>query len=289
MSAQTSQATPIPENDHYHHREHHVIPLKTYYGVYGALLVLTVATVGVSYANLGPASLFVAMAVAVVKAALVAGYFMHLKYDERFNSFVFFSSLLFLAIMFVLTLADLGTRGMIDPNLDNFALKRDRAAQERMDATAAAEAAAKAAAMPGATEGGAAAPGAPADGAAADKAPDGAAAPARTPAAAEMAAPAAPAAPTPAAPAVEAAPPEAKPEPELKQQQAAPGTVGGDSSGNGPLEPGEAGAATPALAAPVQGGLGMRGIGAGGGGGGGTATGLGAGPTELAPTPSPNP
>lgn len=145
MSAQASQSAAIPEHEHFHHREHHVIPLSTYYGVYGALLVLTVATVGVSYADLGPASLAVAMIVAVVKAALVAGYFMHLKYDERFNSFVFFSSILFLAIMFVLTLADLGTRGLVDPNTDNFALRRDQAAQKRMEEAAAAEAAAKAA------------------------------------------------------------------------------------------------------------------------------------------------
>lgn len=161
-----TEQTGAADHPHFHHREHHVIPLSTYYGVYGALLVLTVATVGVSYANLGAASLMVAMAVAVVKAALVAGYFMHLKYDEKFNSFVFFSSILFLAIMFVLTLADLGTRGLVDPELDNFALRRDQAAQLRMDEAAAAAAAAGAPAEGGAA-GGAPAPegAAPAQGA----------------------------------------------------------------------------------------------------------------------------
>ena len=33
------------------------------------------------------------MAVAMVKASLVVGYFMHLKYDTRFNSLIFFGSL----------------------------------------------------------------------------------------------------------------------------------------------------------------------------------------------------
>ncbi len=93
-----------------HESDHHIVPLKIYYAVFGGLILLTVLTVLVSYANLGAASLPVAVFIAIVKAALVAGFFMHLRYGDRFNAFIFFGSVLFVAIFFVLTLADITTR-----------------------------------------------------------------------------------------------------------------------------------------------------------------------------------
>ncbi len=106
----------------------HVLPLKVYLGVFGALLVLTGVTVGVSMLDLGAPALYVAMAVALVKASLVVGYFMHLKFDVRFNAFVFLSSLLFLAIFFALTMLDLGTRGDVLEEQGNFVLRGEREA-----------------------------------------------------------------------------------------------------------------------------------------------------------------
>lgn len=110
------------------HTAHHVTPLKTYVGVYGALLVLTVLTVGVSYANLGAASIYAAMAVAIVKAALVVGFFMHLLHDARFNAIVFLVSLLFLVLFFAFTMVDVATRDRLSVVEGNFVLKQDRAA-----------------------------------------------------------------------------------------------------------------------------------------------------------------
>jgi cytochrome c oxidase subunit 4 len=95
---------------HEHEHHDHVLPIKTYFGVFGALIFLTAITVGVSYLNLGPRALLVALVVALVKAGLVVGYFMHLKFDVRFHSFVFFSSIIFLAIFFGFTFMDLGSR-----------------------------------------------------------------------------------------------------------------------------------------------------------------------------------
>jgi cytochrome c oxidase subunit IV len=116
----------------------HISPMSTYYTVYGLLLVLTVATVGVSYAGLpsGP-SLFVAMAVASVKATVVALWFMHLKYDTSFNRMVFASAILFMAVFFGFTLTDLGSRGSVLAVEDNFVLRQDRA-EAKMAAAAAA-------------------------------------------------------------------------------------------------------------------------------------------------------
>src|SRR5215831_12099926 len=84
----------------------HVLPVRVYAGVWLGLLVLTFITVRVSYFNFGIMNLIVAMGVATLKASLVVLFFMHLKYDEKFNAIIFVASLIFLGIFFTLTLAD---------------------------------------------------------------------------------------------------------------------------------------------------------------------------------------
>ncbi len=93
---------------------HHVSPKHVYVGVFAALLVLTGVTYLVSYADLGPASLPVAMLVAVIKASLVVGFFMHLKYEDRVFAFMFLTSLIFVAIFFAVTLFDISKSGVVN-------------------------------------------------------------------------------------------------------------------------------------------------------------------------------
>jgi cytochrome c oxidase subunit 4 len=97
------------------HDEPHILPLSTYLGVWGALVVLTIITVAVSRFDFGSANTVVAMIVATIKASLVALIFMHLFYDNKLNLVILAASFLFVAIFFTPTLIDLGTRGMIDP------------------------------------------------------------------------------------------------------------------------------------------------------------------------------
>jgi cytochrome c oxidase subunit IV len=61
----------------------HKPDVKLYLKIFGALLVLTVVTVGLSYLNLpkGP-GIAIGLLVAFVKAGLVAMYFMHLKGEK---------------------------------------------------------------------------------------------------------------------------------------------------------------------------------------------------------------
>lgn len=92
----------------------HVLHLRQYLGVWIGLLVLTVVTVYVSYFDFGAMNVIVAMVVATAKASLVVLFFMHLKYDERFNVLVFISSIAFLAVFFIFTLADTTRRGEVD-------------------------------------------------------------------------------------------------------------------------------------------------------------------------------
>jgi len=56
---------------------------RTYLLVWLALLVLTVVTWLVSYLHLGMLNVTVAMLIASAKAALVALFFMHLRYESR--------------------------------------------------------------------------------------------------------------------------------------------------------------------------------------------------------------
>lgn len=89
---------------------HHVSSAAMFRTVLFALLVLTAITVAVSRINFGPANLFIAMAIAAVKASLVILFFMHVKWDTAINKIVFLSSFLFLSLLFLFTLSDLATR-----------------------------------------------------------------------------------------------------------------------------------------------------------------------------------
>lgn len=102
----------------------HVHSTKFYAGILGALLVLTVLTVAVSYVDIdgmlalgrevegvGAWNLGVAVLIATMKASLVVLFFMHLKDDKRFNALVFVGSLLFIGVFFAYTMNDTNTRG----------------------------------------------------------------------------------------------------------------------------------------------------------------------------------
>ena len=97
----------LVENPHEDH--HHVSPVWEFSLVFGALLVLTILTYLVSFAGLGPASLPVAMLIAFIKGSLVVGFFMHLKYEDRFYAFLFCTTLLFVTIFFTFVLFDMKT------------------------------------------------------------------------------------------------------------------------------------------------------------------------------------
>jgi cytochrome c oxidase subunit 4 len=72
--------------------------VKTYFMVFGALMVLTVITVGVSYLHLSiPLAITVALIVATIKGSLVALFFMHLSHERK----LIYWALVLTAIFFV--------------------------------------------------------------------------------------------------------------------------------------------------------------------------------------------
>lgn len=91
--------------------DHHIIPLKTYLKVFGALIFLTFLTVVTAKGmDLSPFNGAVAFIIAATKAALVMAIFMHLKYDAKSNSIIILSSIGFVILLFIFCVIDIYTR-----------------------------------------------------------------------------------------------------------------------------------------------------------------------------------
>jgi cytochrome c oxidase subunit IV len=85
----------------------HVVPMKILVGVFALLLVLTVLTVAVTMVDFGrTANVWLALGIAVAKAAAVALYFMHLRWDSPFNGLILISALFFVALFIGVVVLD---------------------------------------------------------------------------------------------------------------------------------------------------------------------------------------
>ena len=78
----------------------HVMSRGTLLATAGALLGLTAITVLVASVDLGEVNVIAALAIATLKATLVALFFMHLKYEHRFFRVILVASVVF-AVLFV--------------------------------------------------------------------------------------------------------------------------------------------------------------------------------------------
>ena len=91
----------------------HVVPVRTYLAIFAALMALTALTTAVAFVDLRALSTFVAVAIAIFKAALVLLYFMHVRYSTRLISLAVVAGVFWLILLFVLTLSDYETRGWL--------------------------------------------------------------------------------------------------------------------------------------------------------------------------------
>jgi cytochrome c oxidase subunit IV len=89
----------------------HRVPLRVYYSIFGALMVLTAVTVWVAFFDLGLFSDVVAMTIAVTKALLVVLYFMHLRYGSHLVWIFAGAGVLWLGLLIGLTVSDYLSRG----------------------------------------------------------------------------------------------------------------------------------------------------------------------------------
>ena len=88
----------------------HIVPVKTYVGVFVALILLAALTTALAYVPMGIGNTVAALAIAVAKMALVALFFMHMRYDKGLTRIVIIAGLMWLAIMITLTASDEFTR-----------------------------------------------------------------------------------------------------------------------------------------------------------------------------------
>ena len=93
--------------------QHHVVPTRIYYVIFGLLLLCTYLTVQVAFLDLGSLNTVVALGIACFKAIVVVLYFMHLKYSPRLTWLVVVGGLFWLGILFVHTFSDYLTRGWL--------------------------------------------------------------------------------------------------------------------------------------------------------------------------------
>src|SRR4051812_43614095 len=88
----------------------YIVPKRTYYLVFAALMVFTAITVGVASLDLGPLNTVVAIGIAIIKATLVVLFFMHVKYSTRLTWVMVAGGVFWLGILMALTITDYLTR-----------------------------------------------------------------------------------------------------------------------------------------------------------------------------------
>ena len=91
-------------------------PAKIYWRNCAALMLLLAVTWIIGYINLGMFNVVIALAIAIIKALLVALFFMHIKGSSRLLHLAMSIGVIWLFIMLSLTLTDYFTRGWVPLN-----------------------------------------------------------------------------------------------------------------------------------------------------------------------------
>jgi cytochrome c oxidase subunit 4 len=90
--------------------ESHIVPKSTYFKVFACLTVLMVVTVAAAEVHLGYFNTPIAMLIALVKATLIVLFFMHVRYASPLVRIFAAGGFVWLAIMFIITFAEVMTR-----------------------------------------------------------------------------------------------------------------------------------------------------------------------------------
>ena len=120
-------------NTHSDHHEHHIVPLKILWGVFGGLILLTILTVVTArQMDLGPLDVPVAITIAVVKASLVVAFFMALRWDNRVNLLIFSLGFVFVIVFLTFTLFDTAFRGDMS-NVESMSISDQERIEEQLE------------------------------------------------------------------------------------------------------------------------------------------------------------
>ena len=91
----------------------HVVPIPVYVAIFATLLVLTGVTTAVAFVDLGPLNTVLMLGIAATKALLVVLFFMHLRYSARLTWLFAGAGIIWIGILFVITLADYLSRAPV--------------------------------------------------------------------------------------------------------------------------------------------------------------------------------
>src|SRR5690349_14624444 len=109
----------MSEQTHSHDAAHaeHGHSYKPYAITLGALLVLTIVTVGAAGINFGSSSInvVIALTIATIKATLVALVFMHLRSEKPILSVIAVAGFLFLGLLLIFCMTDIDNRDDLKP------------------------------------------------------------------------------------------------------------------------------------------------------------------------------
>ena len=94
------------EASEHHADDVHIVPDRTQFNVWVALIILTAITVTASVKYPGQIGIGVAMVVTPLKATLILMYFMHLKYERPVFVIMFLVAIAILAVIMGLTILD---------------------------------------------------------------------------------------------------------------------------------------------------------------------------------------
>jgi cytochrome c oxidase subunit 4 len=99
--------------------EHSAPSAVTYIVVWIVLVVLATASLFASNVISGSGGLAVSLAIAAVKAALVAAFFMHLAHGRAVHRMAFAAAIAFFLLLVLGVLADVGTRSVASVYVDD--------------------------------------------------------------------------------------------------------------------------------------------------------------------------
>jgi cytochrome c oxidase subunit 4 len=88
------------------HHDHPLVPYNLYVKVWGALMVLTVITVAVSYVDMKQVTVLTACLIAAAKGSLVILYFMHIRFERRLYAIMIMVIFVTYAVFIGLTFVD---------------------------------------------------------------------------------------------------------------------------------------------------------------------------------------
>ena len=106
------------------------MPRRVLLAVFTALVLLTLVTVLAAQFPTGAFEIWISLGIASLKAALVAAYFMHLRYDKPLNALLLVASLAFVTLFLALTLAD--SKAYQDDRIPGYREIRDDSARNEV-------------------------------------------------------------------------------------------------------------------------------------------------------------